>query len=132
MPVFESDDVIECIWYVYGNERDFLAVLYRKQLDSRLRMEYRFRYYSEPHDSDPFAGNDVKNWYSGVTEMSLCQAMVSIDHIVQTVAKTGPGFIDKVDKIIIGGSFELAIEKLKDYPWFHMKVVQSEEKHGKS
>jgi hypothetical protein len=51
------------IWYLRGNEQDWMCTVHKLKEAPAWTMSYRFRYYVDPNSLDPFDGQDIKNWY---------------------------------------------------------------------
>jgi hypothetical protein len=90
-----DDTYVLGLWFVAGDNRDWMGAVTRKRGEEVFEIRYRFRYYAS---LDPFDTNDRKNWYMatlkpGISEEEVIQNM----HMMARVMTLGPGFFPEVD-----------------------------------
>lgn len=120
--MIETKDIrhFACVWFVPGDTYDFQGVLYQKH-DASWELQYRFRYYTDETNRDPFESTDEKSAYLMTfhegTKVSEMEA--KMDEVIASVF--GPRR-RKVEKVEVRGDARKFLEVMAKQPWAHMKL----------
>jgi hypothetical protein len=118
---------VDTIWFVSWPTGNLLAFVFKLE-ETPWEAEYRFRYYEEDKNNDPFNDNDKKNFYKITTSFDrpdkehqerLVRAMNLLTEIVAR------DFGGRIEVIPVKGNGTEALRLLEMQPWVHMKVVTS-------
>jgi hypothetical protein len=117
------------LWFLAGPERDWLCLVSRDKEDGQFRIDYRFRYYADPKDEDPFSGRDQKNAYSakspGKTEDELIAIVDAIADKLVANNFSGTRLPWKVRKrryrYLVRGDGHAVVRVLASAPFAHFK-----------
>lgn len=117
---FTDKTYVVAIWFVAGDEKDWMAHLSRPMdgpLD-RFELEYRFRYYAGT--DDPFDETDDKSWYEGVAEKPEAEAEAALDSMARLIRDEWGA--RRLHKIRVHGDGFKAYRKLRAAPFAHIQV----------
>jgi hypothetical protein len=102
---------------------DWMCTMY-EQPDQKVRIEYRFRYYS-PDDGDAFSDADVKNWNSVVSSDSGPKAIASAYEVCRTLfghCINRPGVTVQEEVPIKEGDI---LSALKGKSWVQIRIIEA-------
>lgn len=117
---FTADVYVIGIWFVAGDEKDWMLTASRRNDDppGRFSIEYRFRYYS-PDSVDPFDGADDKSWYSGTIDAPEWKVEEAQDIVARMIRDNWGA--RRYYKIVVRGDGLKAYRKLIKAPWAHLQ-----------
>jgi hypothetical protein len=111
-------EYVEAIWFVDGTvDGNWMAWLYRAKGDTRWTLKYRFRYYRDDktHDS-----SDERSWYEGTCPPESLSKMIESTDLI--AAMNVVRFAGPLDKTVVQGTAERAIEMIAGKSWCDVKV----------
>jgi hypothetical protein len=119
MMKFDDMAHVSGFWFVYGDQKDFLACVFQGH-DGHWRALFRFRYYGAGR-SDPFDGDDRKSWFELDPRDGDRPKLEGAMHLVaaEIVKK---GFGGPICHVPIDGDAKKAAELLMVQPWAHVKI----------
>ena len=121
---FKPEDYVVGMWFVPGEEMDWMGCLWVTQGTDTVIGRYRFRYYDqEDPGNDAFSGKDTKRWYSmkGKVE-DLTELEKSLHKAAALVADKQGSDVYFVE---VRANGEKAAELLAKQPWAHVKPVET-------
>ena len=119
------------IWFVpappkgEGDQVDWMACAYREPSGEYV-LKYRFRYYAEGPDQDPWNGKDRKSWYegrmpAGTDEGTIISAVRKVGREVAKMLGTSLDFAH------VNGGPEEFVQAIQTRSWAHTKEMSAEE-----
>lgn len=119
------------LWFLAGPERDWLCLVSRDD-DGQFRIDYRFRYYADPKDKDPFSGRDQKNAYNAKCAGKVEDELIAIvDAIADKLVNNnfcGTRLPWKVREMryryLVRGDGHALVRALASAPFAHLKRVE--------
>ena len=111
-------EYVEAVWFVDGTvDGNWMTWLYRAKGETQWTLKYRFRYY---RDNKVHGSADESSWYQGTMPAENLKKMVDTTDVIarMNVAR----FAGTLDKTVVQGPPERAIDLLTGKPWWNMKV----------
>ncbi len=85
-------------------------------------MTFRFRYYRDENDHDPFSGKDKKNWYSATSDkMTREEFLAQLRQIIGTMEAATGNECDEI--LMVNGDYKRFYDEFSKKPWAHMKLA---------
>lgn len=115
------------IWFIGGQEKDWMLCLYRE--GDEWKIQYRWRYYK---DQKAFGSKDEKSWYGfnvSVSSRTEKEMMGKIDVIAKKLAEDMKSPLEIV--MIQSGDIEFVTKVLTAQPWAHTQQVGDLRQGGK-
>lgn len=106
-------------WFIVGGEdKDFLACLYRKKPGADIAFTYRFRYYES---DDPFDKRDVKHVYEAFwkPDHDIEKVLVTVRKLAASVAEE---YGSTCDELVVNGGVDSAAEILMRHQAVHVET----------
>lgn len=113
----EVTEHIQTIWFVMGDNVDWMATSYKRQGDPTWRFRYRWRYYAD--GGDPFAHRDRKSVWSGTdNHLGLEHMERALDSLAWKMALEWNAAPERF--LVDGPPIKLHTMKNRP-PWMHLK-----------
>jgi hypothetical protein len=108
------------VWFVGGQEGDWMAMVYRNTGETDWRLTYRFRYNEGKQVGDPFNDEDRKKWYELTAAPGEGAEKKLVDCTNFVAQMTALRYNTTVDFIDVRGEPALFVEKAGGRSWLHM------------